>query len=388
MKLHILKWIDSVIGVYLNARFKTPNTQYPIPTKPKKIAIIKLSAMGDVLCLMPAIRQLKQWQPQADIHFITTQRSNPSLFQNLPFFDQLKILPTSPLATIQFIYRFKKQDYELCIDADQYYNISTLLALQGRHSIGFHTPVKPKRLNNSLTYDAQKNEKLQFLKLIALANNQTSPTNFDVTIPELLSSQHKQQAQKILAPYLDNSDSTKIIIYPGSSGNADFRRWHINNYKQIIDTLCQQGHNLYIAGGPDELAIKEEFSELTKKHKNCHNLINEFSLTDWLYFMQYHATLFVGNDAGLLHIAEAAGTTIIGIFGPNIYSKWGSLNPQSTGIEIPIQNLSCRPCIINSKGQIPQQCERGDNACLTRITPNQVLTNINSRLSTLQKTTK
>ena len=387
MKLRILKWLDTIIGMYLNSRFKASITPCPIPSKPQKIAVIKLSAMGDVLCLMPAIRQLQKWHSQAAIHLITTERSNPVILQNLPFISEIKILPTAPVATLKFIHKFKKENYDLCIDADQYYNISTWLALQCHCCVAFNTPAKAKRLNHALDYDSRDNEKKQFLKLIALASNQTPPTDFDVTLPELISSQHREQAQKKLKHYLDDDNANKIIIYPGSSGNADFRRWHIDNYKQIIDTLCQQGHSLYIAGGPDELAIKEQFSELTDKYKNCHNLINELDLLDWFYLMQNHSTLFVGNDAGLLHIAEAAGTAIIGIFGPNIHSKWGSINPKSTGIEIPIESLSCRPCIINSKGQIPQQCQRGDNACLTRITPNQVLTEINNRLKTAIKST-
>jgi ADP-heptose:LPS heptosyltransferase len=383
MKLQLLKLFDRIIGWYLNIYKKITTTQLT-PTahkNPTKIAIIKLSAMGDALCLMPAIRQLKQWHPQAEITFVTTSRTNPSLFTPLTFIDHIQIIPTS-LALIGFILGWRKNTYDLCIDADQYYNLSHWLSLQCQYAVGFHTPSKPRRLNNHLFYDLSANEKTQFFKLIALACNKTITATPEPTLPELLSPQIIKNAQTTLAQHFPQDISNKpiIVIYPGSSSNASFRRWPIDNYKKIIDTLCQQGHTIAIAGGPDELAIKDQFSQLATKYPNCHNLINELKLTDWLYLMQNHAKLFIGNDSGLLHIAEAAGTPIIGIFGPNIHSKWGSLNKLSKGIEIPIKNLNCRPCIVSAKGEIPSKCQRGDTACLTRISPNKVLESVKEML--------
>lgn len=375
IKIALLKIIDKLIGYYLQLAFPSSSPTPPpqIPFHPQKIAIIKLSAMGDVLCLMPAIRQLKKWHPQVEITLITTKRSNPQLFHHTPFLDFIDQLPISPLVLIRFIWQFKRCHYDLCIDADQYYHLSTWLALQCRYSVGFHTSAKPKKLNLSLTYDIWDNEKTQFLKLISLSVGRKPPQSFDLTLTEILSADQQHKAHRQLSPYTHSSQRKKIVIYPGSSDNADFRRWPIEHYKQIIIELCRSDYAIYIAGGPDELAIKHEFHAITSQYPHCHNLIGELELSDWLYFLHHHIALFVGNDAGLLHIAEAAGVPIVGLFGPNIYSKWGSLNPQSIGIEIPIKSLNCRPCIINSMGQIPKQCWRGDHACLQRISPHKVL---------------
>ena len=376
IKLSLLKAFDKLVGVYLNLTHPTIKPKGIFPAKLDQVAIIKLSAMGDVLCLMPAIRQFKQWHPQAKITFITTHRSNPQLLFNLPFLDDIQVMPMKPLAIRRFIRKHCRQHYDLCIDADQYYHISTWLAIQADFSVGFETPTKSTRLNHSLPYDLFENEKKQFFDLIATASQKILPEQLDVTLPEILSGQDQALAQEKIRSILPHKNSKSIVIYVGSGMNADFRRWPVNHYKKLIEMLCELDYEVSIAGGPDELAIKNCFVELSSKYPNCFNLIGELTLKEWLYLMQTRVDLFVGNDAGLLHIAEAAGVLIIGIFGPNIYSKWGSLNPHSTGIEIPLEDLNCRPCIVTAKGQIPNQCHRGDLACLTRIKPNDVLRKI------------
>ena len=76
------------------------------------------------------------------------------------------------------------------------------------------------------------------------------------------------------------------------------------------------------------------------------------------------ATIFIGNDGGLLHLAESQDVPIVGIFGPALYSKWGSINIQSIGVE---SNVSCRPCLKNYIAEIPENCHKKDLACLKNI---------------------
>ena len=66
----------------------------------------------------------------------------------------------------------------------------------------------------------------------------------------------------------------------------------------------------------------------------------------------------VTNDSGLLHLAEAAGTPVVAVFGPTTRAfGYAPLLPDSRTVEI---DLPCRPCSRTGS----RDCHRGDRACL------------------------
>jgi heptosyltransferase-2 len=73
------------------------------------------------------------------------------------------------------------------------------------------------------------------------------------------------------------------------------------------------------------------------------------------------------NDSGLLHLAEAAGTPVLALFGPTV-REFGYY-PRLPGSRVLETAIACRPCSRNGK----RACHRGDLACLERITPETVL---------------
>ena len=337
--------------------------------------------MGDALCLMPTLRLIKQHYPKSQLIWLTTQRCNPSLFTDLPFIDAIQMYPLNH-RLLTFLYRWKKQGIDICIDFDQYYHISHLFALLCQQSYGFATTIKKQRLTQQLSYDHQMNEKLLFLKLAQQALN-LPKINYSATLSQLIPAQPSKQAQSLSKNLSKTKRQQNIIIYPGSSGNAEHRRWPLQRFIALAKHLMDQGHRVIIAGGFDELNLVATLE--TQMANACSvryiNLIGKLSLPDWLWLMHHHSDLFIGNDAGLLHIAEAANVPILGIFGPNISSKWGSLNPASRHLEINAAELTCRPCIQAANARVPNHCARGDLACLKRISVEQVLTTACEMLS-------
>ena len=72
-------------------------------------------------------------------------------------------------------------------------------------------------------------------------------------------------------------------------------------------------------------------------------------------------TLLVTNDSGLLHLAEAAGTPVLAMFGPTV-REFGYF-PRHRGSRVLEVPLECRPCSRNGK----RSCHREDLACLASI---------------------
>lgn len=59
-----------------------------------------------------------------------------------------------------------------------------------------------------------------------------------------------------------------------------------------------------------------------------------------------NSSLVIAPDSGIFHLASALRTPVIGIYGPNIYSRSGSINKNAQSIE---KDFPCRPCNQNNE---------------------------------------
>ncbi|RYZ75566.1 MAG: glycosyltransferase family 9 protein, partial [Proteobacteria bacterium] len=150
----IFKIIDKFLKllVVIVGRFRTSHL-----TRPKSILIIKLAAMGDAICLMPSLRLLKESNPHIEIDWLTTQKSCPSLFDKCGFIRKIYAIPSSKgfvgsaLYFVEFLTKIRR--YDLLVDFDQYYRVSELVALLGKSSAGFLTPIKGRFYDLNSEYD-------------------------------------------------------------------------------------------------------------------------------------------------------------------------------------------------------------------------------------------
>jgi len=368
MNIRLLKYFDRLLGIIVRKLKRRKNSN--IASKPRKILIIKLSAMGDVLCLVPSIRALQSSFPDSRIEFLTTERANPELFEGIPYLRSILLLPTNPALTIIFlIFRsWNFRAYDLIIDYDQYYRISELLAFFGRINVGFSAPLKGNSFLCSVKYSPEENEKILFYKLTREAcsfYNKSIP-DLDLEIPELL---HRFTPSADLTQIVEATFSLRqtIVIYPGSSSNAKFRRWAWLNYEYLINQFLREQIGVIIAGGPDELEFKPKLSSFGE---HLHDWIGKWTLLEWAWIFRHHTKLFLGSDGGLYHLADLLGVPTISVFGPSSTQKWRSLHPQS---KILSMQLDCQPCINSFLGQVPQTCWKGTSECLSRISPETVL---------------
>ena len=375
MDLKKLKWLDRLLALLL---ILTPRSRLVDPAVlPESILIVKLSAMGDALWLMPSIKSLTKALPGAKIDWLTTYRTNPELFEHLSFIHRIIVLPTTMFGLMTFLVKRIRDllRYDLIIDADQYYQISELISKMGKYSAGFGTPLKGKTFSVRHAYVVERNEKLQFRDLFS-----TTLKSFDLELPasdwrstDLLGNHKPPDQLRALTQEFHRLDKKILVLYPGSGQNAAFRRWPWSNFEQIIQRTSERAE-IVIAGGPDELALRQKVDCMNHR---IYNWIGKWSLLDWAWFLNDLHPVIVANDGGFLHLAEAVGVPTLSIFGPSKGSKAGSIHRESIALEA---NLDCRPCIKNYLGEVPSSCWKGTSECLKMITPDKVLAELESKI--------
>jgi ADP-heptose:LPS heptosyltransferase len=84
------------------------------------------------------------------------------------------------------------------------------------------------------------------------------------------------------------------------------------------------GGRLMVLGGPEDHAAAEPVRSAVSRDRYI-DLVGRHDLIVCFAALK-HARLFIGNDSGLMHLAAAAGTPTLGLFGPSdeaLYAPWG-----------------------------------------------------------------
>jgi heptosyltransferase-2 len=149
-----------------------------------------------------------------------------------------------------------------------------------------------------------------------------------------------------------------IAVAPGSRWPA--KRW--NGFARLCEMLPRDERILLVGDSADRQFTVPIARALGER---CLDISGGPSLMKTAAHIA-RSRLFVGNDSGLMHLAEAVGVPVVALFGPTVesFGYYPSL-ARSRTIE---RRLSCRPCSRN--GSIP--CPKQTGECLTGITPESV----------------
>jgi ADP-heptose:LPS heptosyltransferase len=122
---------------------------------------------------------------------------------------------------------------------------------------------------------------------------------------------------------------TGPILAMGAAANWVGKVWPVERFAQTAIRLLGPegplaGGRLMILGGPDDVRSLDELRRVFPKERII-DLVGQADLLT-AYACLGHARLFIGNDSGLMHLAAAAGTPTLGLFGPSderLYGPWG-----------------------------------------------------------------
>ena len=127
------------------------------------------------------------------------------------------------------------------------------------------------------------------------------------------------------------------VLCPGAIGLG--KRWPVEAFAVLARALADDGATVCVLGGPQERPLAAEII----RHAGAR--VKDFTDTDLreAVLTLKTADLAIANDSGLMHVAAAAGTPTIGIFGPTDPNLWGPLNPLAAIVE-PDDDAPCPRC--------------------------------------------
>jgi ADP-heptose:LPS heptosyltransferase len=134
----------------------------------------------------------------------------------------------------------------------------------------------------------------------------------------------------LLAHRIDPARHRLVVVHPGSGSEA--KRWRVENFAALVEALeTQTGVRTIVVTGYAEEEVGGQLLSLLHRAKPpvAANwpLLPTAALID-------QATVFIGHDSGLTHLAAALGRPTVAIFGPTDPEIWGPRGEHVTVVQV------------------------------------------------------
>ena len=347
--------------------------------RPRRILLIQLGDIGDVLLSTPCIRALRDTFPNARLAVAVRDKA-AELLADCPWLDEvIPVLKSRGgllgelVGQVGFVLALRRAAYDLAIDLRTGTRGAIMARLSGaRRRLGFFVDNEAWWRNALFTdllrlqYTPEIHAVDYLLRLLEAYG--LSPRQRD---PELVVSAGRlAEAEHLLSAIREEGKRIMVILQPFSLWH--YKEWGTEKYVELIRWLiAERQATVLISGAALE---RQRAAEIVRAcGPGCHNLAGQTSLALYAAVLKL-GHLFVGVDSAGLHIAAAVGTPTVSIFGPSSPSAWA---PRGGGHLVVQKSLPCVPCRM--KGCNNSEVSR----CLEELTVEEVAAAVDRQLKAI-----
>jgi ADP-heptose:LPS heptosyltransferase len=338
----------------------------------QKIIILRFSAMGDVAMVASVLREFSEQNPSAELIMVSRSAFKP-FFDGIPNLIFHAIQPKTVHKGIDGLYKLYQElrSYKPTAIADLHDNlrsraISTFFRLTG---------TKIRRIDKGR---AEKKALTRSNNKIFKPLRQTVDRYADV-FRELgfgIKLSHRiNRSPQLIPTKAEALFANKTIKKIGISPFAQhiYKVYALEKMETVIASLSNLGYELYIfGGGKEEQETAEKWAET---HKNTHNLIGNFNLTEELAIIS-NLDVMLSMDSSGMHMTSLVGVPVISVWGPTHpyagFLGYGQLESDCIQIDHPNRPNS----IYGNKA-----CLCGVENCIDLIKPETIVDKIKEKLN-------
>jgi ADP-heptose:LPS heptosyltransferase len=294
----------------------------------KKIAVFRALHLGDLLCVVPALRALRYTLPEAEIALIGLPWSAAFVKRFHKYVDRVIIFPGYPglpeqipseIALVNFLEEMQKEGFDLVLQMQGNGTIVNMLVQMfgAKYTAGFYQTTDPGLPSGFfIKYPENLLEVKRYLKLIEFLGIPDQGLSLEFPIIE-------QDQKDLDSLRLGLPDKQFVIVHPGSRSFR--RRWHPKYFAALADHCISRGFPVVITGTPDETIVAKEVLKFMKN--NAINITGATSLGAVALLIK-NAFALITNCTGVSHIAAAMETPSIVISMDGEPERWSPLNKE------------------------------------------------------------
>ena len=343
---------------------------FPNLRKVKKVLIIKLRSLGDVLLATPLFEVLKKRLPGVQIDTYVYADALPLLegnpfISNIFTYDQKnkkKNIVTRWVKEFQMLKKLRSQKYDLVMNLTEGDRgaIAALLSdakirvglKENKRREGFYTHLT--KIPGNPRHTVEKN--LDYLRRIGLF-----PEDFEKNIFLPISEEVKRKALIELGR-VNFQPGEFIVIHPAA--RWDYKAWPAFRFERLVRQLIDRGEKLVFTASsrPNEMHKVATIVQDLDSSKYL-NLAGKIELPEMSALISL-SKLLITVDSLPLHMASALKQKTVAIFGPTQEKLWGPW--QNEQAKVLFEDYSCRPCCQAGCGG-SKRCECLHNLKETRV---------------------
>lgn len=297
-----------------------------LPKDIKKIAVFRALQLGDMLCVVPAIRALRHAYPKAEIYLLGLPWGRSFVdrfdhyfdrFLHFPGFPGLPEQPFDARAFADFLSKMQQMKFDLILQMQGNGSVvNPMVELFGaKYTAGFKTAAHYAPDNDLyLTYPDHGSEIERHLALMDYLG--IEPLGTELEFP-LTATDYTD----LNALQLNISSQRYVCVHPGSRGA--WRQWPVKYFANLADFCVQQGYKVVLTGTKDEQHIVDAVVNAMQ-----YNVINTAGLTSLgaIGALIKDAAMLISNCTGVSHIAAAFKTPSIVISMDGEPHRWGPMD--------------------------------------------------------------
>jgi len=325
--------------------------------KIKKVLVVKLCCIGDIVQTTPALRAL--YNEGKEIHYLC----NPwvqDIVDAIPYVKKKYVIDfKNPREVIKVLGQLRREKYDLAINFHRDMASNLFIYCTGAsYRAGFNWKNQGVFLTSKFEFDGTIHEVERYLGIVDKLGFKTSDNFTYIDKQDIITDKKYEISGK----------GIKVGIFPGGGKNPGTvmptKRWPVEDFLKLMDILEKKNNDIYIFGSESD----NDVTKPIKKARPDANFITTTSLKEFIYYAGL-MDIFIAGDTGPLHVASALGIRTIGLFGPSSPCHFGARGKNVYNI---FKGIDCSPCCEPNTFHSRKFLTCKNNICMKEITPEEV----------------
>jgi lipopolysaccharide heptosyltransferase I len=315
----------------------------------KKILIIKLSAIGDVVQALPALEAIKRTFPSSSITWVVEEAA-AGILEGHPLIDTVLVSGRKSWISMlgrprmfregarkiaAFFRELRSTRYDIAIDLQGLLKSGVLVGFaRADRKIGFggSRELSSWFLNERLpAYDREKHALERYLDVARYLGAEQVSSSCTLPIE-----QERLVIQKRLT---DAGFAGRPLIVMNPVARWETKLWPEQRFAELADRLiAEKRATIIFSGSRSDDATVSRIQKMMKH--DAENWAGETTLKE-LAALASLADLFITTDTGPMHLAAAANARVLALFGPTAPWRTGPYGPSHIVLRA---GIACSPC--------------------------------------------